>query len=142
VVGNVMYVTTPYPNDVYALDLTKPDHPIKWHYRPKPAQASQGVACCDVVNRGAVYGNGRLFFNTLDGQTIALDAATGREVWRRRLADINKGETITMAPLLAEGRVLVGLSGGEFGVRGWLQALDAGSGATIWKAWSTGPDKD
>jgi PQQ-dependent dehydrogenase (methanol/ethanol family) len=142
VVDGTMYVTTPYPHSVYALDLTRPDHAIKWRYQPKRVPAAQGVACCDVVNRGTVYGGGRLFFNTLDGQTIALDAATGREVWKRQLADINKGETMTMAPLLAEGRVLVGVSGGEFGVRGWLQALDAASGATIWKAWSTGPDKD
>jgi glucose dehydrogenase len=84
VVDDTMYVTTPYPNDVYALDLTKPDHPVKWHYQPKPEQASQGVACCDVVNRGAVYGGGRLFFNTLDGNTIALDAATGQEVWKTK----------------------------------------------------------
>jgi PQQ-dependent dehydrogenase (methanol/ethanol family) len=142
VVGDTMYVTTPFPNVVYALDLTKPNHPVRWTYEPKPEKAAQGVACCDVVNRGAVYGGGRLFFNTLDGQTIALDAATGKEAWRRKLAQINKGETITMAPLLAEGRVLVGISGGEMGVRGWLQALDAGSGATVWQAWSTGPDKD
>ena len=142
VVGGTMYVTTPYPNDVYALDLTKPNHPVKWHYQPKPEQASQGVACCDVVNRGAVYGGGRLFFNTLDGNTIALDAATGREVWKTKLGEINHGETITMAPLLAEGRVLVGTSGGEMGVRGSLTALEAGSGAVVWKAYSTGPDKD
>jgi PQQ-dependent dehydrogenase (methanol/ethanol family) len=142
VVDDTMYVTTPYPNDVYALDLTKPDHPVKWHYQPKPEQASQGVACCDVVNRGAVYGGGRLFFNTLDGNTIALDAATGQEVWKTKLGEINHGETITMAPLLAEGRVLVGTSGGEMGVRGSLTALDASSGAVVWKAYSTGPDKD
>ncbi len=142
VVGGTMYVTTPYPNDVYALDLTKPGAPVKWHYQPKPLQASQGVACCDVVNRGAAYDGGRLFFNTLDGQAIALDAASGREVWRTKLAEINRGETITMAPLVAEGRVLVGTSGGEFGVRGSLTALDAASGAVAWKAWSTGPDAD
>lgn len=142
VVGDTMYVTTPYPNDVYALDLNKPNHPVKWHYQPKPLKASQGVACCDVVNRGAAYDGGRLFFNTLDGQTIALDAATGHEIWRTKLAEINKGETITMAPLVAEGRVLVGTSGGELGVRGALTALDAGSGSVAWKAYSTGPDAD
>lgn len=142
VVGTTMYITTPWPNDVYALDLAKPGAPIKWHYQPKPLPAAQGVACCDVVNRGAVYGGGKLYFNTLDGQTIALDAATGHEVWKVKLAEINRGETITMAPLLAEGRVLVGTSGGEMGVRGSLTALDAGSGAVVWKAYSTGPDKD
>jgi PQQ-dependent dehydrogenase (methanol/ethanol family) len=142
VVGGTMYVTTPYPNDVYALDLTKPGRPVKWHYQPEPMPASQGVACCDVVNRGAAYDGGRLFFNTLDGQAIALDAESGRELWRTKLAEINKGETVTMAPLVAEGRVLVGTSGGEFGVRGALTALDAGSGAIAWKAYSTGPDAE
>ncbi len=102
----------------------------------------QGVACCDVVNRGAVYDDGRVFFNTLDGHTIALDALTGQELWNARVGDIQNGETVTMAPLVVDGKVLVGNSGGEFGVRGWLVALDAGSGRVVWKAWSTGPDRD
>lgn len=142
VAGTTMFVVTPFPNIVYALDLVRPDDPVKWTFRPRPVAAAQGVACCDVVNRGAAYADGRLFFNTLDGQTIALDAASGREIWRTRLGNINVGETITMAPFVAEGRVLVGSSGGEFGVRGWLAALDAGSGAVVWRAWSTGPDAD
>ena len=91
-----------------------------------------------VVNRGAAYADGAIFFNTLDGRTIALDAATGRPKWITQLADINKGETITMAPLVVKGKVLVGNSGGEFGVRGWLTALDAASGAVAWRAYSTG----
>jgi PQQ-dependent dehydrogenase (methanol/ethanol family) len=111
-------------------------------YKPRPRSAAQGVACCDVVNRGAVYSNGRIFFNTLDGQTIAVDAGSGAEIWRKQLGDIQKGETITMAPLVAGNKVLVGNSGGEMGVRGWLTALDAGSGAVAWKAFHTGPDKD
>jgi PQQ-dependent dehydrogenase (methanol/ethanol family) len=141
VVGSTMYVITPYPNYVWALDLTRNGKP-KWVFRPHPKPASQGVACCDVVNRGAVFSGGRLYFNTLDGSVFAIDAASGRQVWRANLGNINKGETITMAPLVAEGKVLVGNSGGEFGVRGWLVALDAGSGRVAWKAWSTGPDKD
>ena len=142
VVGMTMFIVTPFPNIVYALDLTRPRNPVKWVFRPRPLQRAPGVACCDVVSRGAAFAGGRLFFNTLDGQTIALDAGTGREIWRTRLGNIDIGETITMAPLVAEGRVLVGSSGGEFGVRGWLAALDAGSGALVWKAWSTGPDAD
>ena len=142
VVGGTMYVVSPFPNSVTALDLTRPDHPVKWVYRPPFVPRAQGVACCDVVNRGAAFADGRLFFNTLDGQTIALDAATGRELWRVQLGNINLGETITMAPLVAEGRVLVGNSGGEMGVRGWLVALDAATGAQIWKAYSTGPDAE
>jgi PQQ-dependent dehydrogenase (methanol/ethanol family) len=137
-----MFIVTPFPNLVYALDLTKPGAPVKWKFAPGPLPASQGVACCDVVNRGGVYADGRFFFNTLDGQTIALDAKTGAQLWRAKLADINKGESVTMAPLVVKGKVLVGVSGGEFGVRGWLQALDAGSGKVVWKAFHTGPDKD
>ena len=142
VVGTTMYIVTPFPNYVYALDLSREGAPAKWVFKPKPLSSSQGVACCDVVNRGAVYSNGRIFFNTLDGRTIAIDANSGQQIWQTRIADINRGETITMAPLVADGKVLVGNSGGEFGVRGWLVALDAGSGRIAWKAFSTGPDKD
>jgi PQQ-dependent dehydrogenase (methanol/ethanol family) len=142
VVGSTMYIVTPFPNVVYALDLAQPGAPVKWKFEPKPDPAAQGVACCDVVNRGAVYDGGALFFNTLDGQTIALDADTGKVRWRTRLANFNVGETITMAPLVVKGKVLVGNSGGEFGVRGWLAALDEQSGKLAWKAYSTGPDAD
>ena len=142
VVGSTMYVVTPYPNHLVALDLRKPGAPAKWTYKPKPMAAAQGVACCDVVNRGAAYSDGRLFFNTLDGHTVAVDAEAGRELWKTRVGDINKGETTTMAPLVVKGKVLVGNSGGEMGVRGWLAALDAGSGRLVWRAYSTGPDKE
>jgi lanthanide-dependent methanol dehydrogenase len=142
VANNTMFIVTPFPNVVYALDLTKPDIPLKWMYDPKPLGAAQGVACCDVVNRGAVFDNGTIFFNTLDNRTIALDAETGQEKWVAALGDINRGETITMAPLVAKGKVLVGNSGGEMGVRGWLTALDAATGKIAWRAYSTGPDKD
>jgi PQQ-dependent dehydrogenase (methanol/ethanol family) len=142
VVDNTMYIVTPYPNVVFALDLTKPGAPVKWRYESNPAPASQGVACCDVVNRGAAYWDGKIIFNTLDGATIALDAKSGKQVWRTQLGDIQKGETVTMAPLVAHGKVIVGNAGGEFGVRGWVQALDAATGKVVWKAYSTGPDKD
>jgi PQQ-dependent dehydrogenase (methanol/ethanol family) len=142
VVGNTMYVVAPFPNYLYALDLTKPGAPLKWKFEPNPDARSQGVACCDLVNRGVAYSDGKIFMNTLDGQSIAVDAATGKEVWRTRLGDISKGETITMAPLVVKDKVLVGNSGGELGVRGWLVALDARSGKEAWRAWSTGPDRD
>jgi PQQ-dependent dehydrogenase (methanol/ethanol family) len=142
VVGGTMFIVAPYPNTVFALDLTKPGAPLKWRYDPKPLPASQGVACCDVVNRGAVYWQRRIIFNTLDGRTIALNAETGARLWETKLANINRGETITMAPLVVKGKVLVGNSGGEFGVRGWLSALDADTGKLVWRAYHTGPDKD
>ncbi|RUX69389.1 PQQ-dependent dehydrogenase, methanol/ethanol family, partial [Mesorhizobium sp. M7A.F.Ca.US.005.03.1.1] len=129
-------------NIVYALDLSRPGAPMKWKYEPNPEPAAQGVACCDVVNRGAAFANGRIFFNTLDGHTIALDANTGKPIWNTHIGNINIGETITMAPLVVKGKVLVGNSGGEMGVRGWVKALDAGDGHVVWTAYGTGPDKD
>jgi PQQ-dependent dehydrogenase (methanol/ethanol family) len=142
VVGDTMYVVTPYPNILYALDLTKPGAPLKWTYEPKPEPASQGVACCDVVNRGPAFAHGRVYFNTLDASTVAVDAATGKEAWRTKLGSINQGETMTMSPLVVKDKVIVGNSGGEMGVRGWIAALDAESGRVAWKAYNTGPDKD
>jgi len=142
VVGSTMYIVTPYPNILYALDLSKPGAPMKWSFRPKPSAASQGVACCDVVNRGAAYADGKIFFNTLDNHTIAVDATTGQQVWNATVGDINRGETLTMAPIVVKGKVLVGNSGGEFGIRGWVTALNASDGSMAWRAYHTGPDKD
>ena len=110
-----MYIVTPYPNYLYALRLEKSAATLKWTYKPNPDPAAQGVACCDVVNRGAVYADGKIVFNTLDNQTIALDAVDGKEVWKTRTGDVRRGESITMAPLAVEGKVLVGNSGAEHG---------------------------
>src|SRR5215207_3827422 len=142
VVNNTMYVLTPFPNILYALDLTQPGAPKKWQYEPKPQSEAQGVACCDVVNRGPCFADGKIVFNTLDNHVVAVDATTGQEVWKTKVGDINTGETMTMAPLVVKGMVLVGNSGGEMGVRGWLKALDLGSGAVRWTAYSTGTDAD
>jgi lanthanide-dependent methanol dehydrogenase len=140
VVNNTMYVVTPWPNLLYAIDLTKPGGQVKWKYDPRPAAAAKGEACCDWVNRGAVYDEGRIFFNTLDGYVVAVNADNGQQAWKTQVADINKGETITMAPLVVRGKVLVGNSGGEFGIHGWLKAVDEKSGALAWTAYATGPD--
>ena len=140
VAGGTMFVVTPYPNYLYALDIATGAQ--KWKYDPGAARASQGVACCDVVNRGAAYADGRVFFNTLDVHTVAVDAKSGKELWKTKLGEINKGESMTMAPLVADGLVYVGNSGGEFGVRGWITALDAASGKIVWRAYHTGPDAD
>src|SRR5438270_4957428 len=142
VVNNTMYIVTPFPNYLYALDLTQPGAPVKWKYEPKPAAAAQGVACCDQVNRGAAYANGRIFYNTLDGHTVAVDVQSGKEIWKTKLGDINKGETITMAPLVVKDKVLVGNSGGEMGVRRWVTALSTDNGQIVWRAYNTGPDAD
>jgi PQQ-dependent dehydrogenase (methanol/ethanol family) len=140
VVNNTMYILTPFPNLLYALDLTKPGAPVKWSFDPKPRSEAQGVACCDVVNRGPSYADGKIVFNTLDNHVVAVDANSGQQVWKTKVGDINTGETMTMAPLVVKNLVLVGNSGGEMGVRGWLKALDLGSGAVKWTAYSTGPD--
>ena len=142
VVNDTMFVVTPYPNVLYAFDLSRPGGPLKWKYEPKPAPASQGVACCDHVNRGASYADGKVVYNTLDAHTVAIDAQTGRELWKTRVGDIQRGETTTMAPLIVKNKVFVGNSGGEFGVRGWLKALDLNTGQVAWTAYSTGPDAE
>src|SRR5258705_7831695 len=120
VVGNTMYVVTPYPNVSYAIDLAQPGQPLKWKFRPENAQQAIGRACCDVVNRGAAYADGRIFYNLLDGHTIAIDAATGNQIWRTKMGDLARGETITMAPIVVKGKVIVGSSGGEMGLPGLL----------------------
>ncbi|HXE58847.1 MAG TPA: PQQ-binding-like beta-propeller repeat protein, partial [Gemmatimonadales bacterium] len=88
---------------------------------------------------GAAYADGGVFLNTLDAHTIGVDGETGEEIWRR-VGDIDQGESMSMAPLVVRNKVLVGNSGGEFGVCGWLTALDARSGAIAWRACGTGPD--
>src|SRR6185312_692810 len=140
VVGNMLYVVGAYPNELFALDSSTGD--LKWKYSPAVDPASQGVACCDVVNRGEVYDNGKIFYNTLDNHTVAVDAKTGKEVWAVKLGDISKGQTLTMAPTVAHGKIFVGNSGGEMGIHGWVTALDENSGKTVWRGYSIGSDKD
>ena len=126
VIDGTMYVVGPYvlphPNQVFALDPTNGD--LKWSYYPKPNPSAEGVACCDVVSRGIAYDNGKIFLATLDMNAVAIDAKTGNELWHTSLGDINQGETVTMAPLSVKGKILIGNSGGEMGVRGWLTAVD------------------
>ena len=142
VIDNTMYLVTPFPNVAYAVDLATPGQPLKWRFRPENAQAAAGRACCDVVNRGAAYADGTIFYNLLDGHTVAVDAKTGEQKWRTRMGDVSLGETITMAPIVVKGKVIVGSSGGEMGVRGWLGALDVKTGKVLWRAYNVGPDKD
>src|ERR1700752_2523416 len=140
VVGTTMYVVTPFPNVLYAFDLTREGYPLKWKYRPDVNPTAVGVACCDAINRGAVYAAGKIVYNLLDGHTVAVDATTGRELWKTQIADMGQGETTPMAPFIARNRVLVGPSGGEFGIYGWGKALDLASGKILWTAHNMGPD--
>ena len=140
VVDDTLYVVTPYPNVLYAFDLSEEDYPLRFKYRPDVNPASVGVACCDAVNRGAVYAEGKIVYNLLDGHTVAVHAISGEELWKTRVADLGAGETITMAPLVVGDRVLVGPSGGEFGIHGWIKALDLETGSVVWTARNMGPD--
>ncbi len=142
VVNQTMYVVTPYPNVLYAFDLTRPSYPLKWKYRPNVDPNALGIACCDAINRGAFYADGKIVYNTLDGHTVAIDAATGKELWNTRIADITDGETTPMAPFIVRDRVIVGPSGGEFGIHGWAKALDLKTGKIVWTAYNEGSDAD
>jgi PQQ-dependent dehydrogenase (methanol/ethanol family) len=142
VVGSTLYIVTPYPNNLIALDLSKTGFPEKWMFQPNPDVKSEGIACCDVVNRGASFADGKIIFNTLDAHTFAVDANTGKLAWETQVGDIQMGETITMAPIVVKNVVLVGDSGGELGVRGKLTALDLKTGKILWRAYSSGSDQD
>jgi PQQ-dependent dehydrogenase (methanol/ethanol family) len=142
VVGDTMYVVTPWPNVLYAFDLSKEGYPLRWKYRPDVSSNALGVACCDAVNRGAFYADGRIYYNLLDGHTVAIDARSGRELWKTAIGDVGSGETATMAPLVVKDRVIVGASGGEFGIYGWLKGLDVKTGQVAWTGHNIGPDAD
>ncbi|MDB5093149.1 MAG: methanol dehydrogenase [Candidatus Eremiobacteraeota bacterium] len=141
VIGDTLYYQSAWPNHVYAIDLS--DYHIKWQYTPKQDNFAVSVACCDLVNRGVGYGDGKIIVDTLDGQVIALDATTGKPVWTARNGDPAMGQTLTSAPLIVKDKhVIVGVSGGEFGVRGYLTSYDLKTGKRIWRAYSAGPDRD
>jgi PQQ-dependent dehydrogenase (methanol/ethanol family) len=142
VVGSTMYLATPFPNIVYALDLSKEGAPIKWKYTPSQEAAVMPIACCDVVNRGVAFADGKIFFNQLDTTTVALDAETGKLLWSAKQGDYRQGQTITNAPIVIKGKVISGISGGEFGVRGFVTANDVNTGKQVWRMYSTGPEAE
>jgi lanthanide-dependent methanol dehydrogenase len=140
VVGDTLYFQSSYPNHVYAIALS--DYHIKWEFTPKQDPFAVSVACCDLVNRGVAYGDGKIIVDALDGSVIALNAQTGKPVWTAHNADPERGQTLTSAPLIVKDHVIVGVSGGEYGVRGYLSAFDLASGKQAWRAYSEGPDHD
>ena len=139
VIGNVMYVHTPFPNIVYALDLNN-DGKILWKYEPKQDPNVIPVMCCDTVNRGLSFGAGKIFLHQSDTTLVALDAKTGNVAWSAKDGDPAKGETGTSAPFVYKDKVLIGDSGGEFGVQCHVTAYDINSGKLVWRAFSEGPD--
>jgi alcohol dehydrogenase (cytochrome c) len=139
VVGDMMYVHTPFPNKVFALDLNNEGR-IVWAYEPKQDPNVIPVMCCDTVNRGVAYGEGMIFLHQADTTLVALDAKTGKVAWSVKDDDPAKGATGTSAPLVVKDKVLVGVSGGEFGVQGHMTAYNIKDGSVAWRAYSEGPD--
>ncbi|PIL38447.1 thiol dehydrotransferase [Massilia psychrophila] len=140
VIGDTMYVHSPFPNNVFAINLE--DQSIKWKYEPKQDPAVIPVMCCDTVSRGVAYSDGKIFLQQADTTLVALDAKTGREIWKVVTGNPKVGETATNAPHIFKDKVITGISGGEFGVRGRITAFDMNTGKELWKAFSTGPDTD
>ena len=139
IIGDVMYVHGPFPNPVYALDL-KNEAKILWKYEPKQDPNVIPVMCCDTVNRGLSYADGKIFLHQADTTLVALDAKDGKVVWQQKNGDPTKGETGTSAPMVIKDKVLVGISGGEFGVQCHVTAYDLKTGQRAWRAFSGGPD--
>jgi len=141
VVGNMMYFESSYPNFVYAIDLDNVGQ-IVWKFAPEQDKFSPSVACCDLVNKGVAYADGKILVSTLDTHVYALDAKTGAVVWSAQNGDPQLGQTMTIAPLVVHDKVIVGISGGEYGVRGFITAYDLKSGKMVWRANNVGPDED
>ncbi len=141
VIGDLMYVHAPFPNTVYALNL-KDENKIVWKYEPKQDPNVIPVMCCDTVNRGVSYADGKIFLHRADTTLVALDAKTGKVVWSVKNGDPSKGETGTSSPMIFKDKVIVGISGGEFGVRGSVTAYNMKDGKLVWRGYSMGPDSD
>ncbi|MCI4677462.1 methanol/ethanol family PQQ-dependent dehydrogenase [Rhodoblastus acidophilus] len=141
VVGDIMYLVTPFPNIVYALDLNH-DGKILWKYEPKQDPNVIPVMCCDTVNRGLAYADGKIFLNQADTTLVALDAKTGKVDWSAVNGDPKIGETATATVLPVKNKIIVGISGGEFGVHCHMTAYDMDTGKRIWRAYSEGPDNE
>ncbi|BBE74553.1 methanol/ethanol family PQQ-dependent dehydrogenase [Oharaeibacter diazotrophicus] len=141
VVDGVMYLVTPFPNVVYALDLAH-DGTVLWRYEPRQDAQAVAVMCCDTVHKGLAYADGAIVFEQADATLVALDALTGALRWSVRNGDVGRGETNTAAVMPVKDMVIVGMAGGEMGARCHLSAYEAATGRLRWRAWSTGPDAD
>ena len=128
----VIYVTTNSATMAVDVKTGKQIWKTKVEY---PAETSR-VVCCGIINRGVVILEGKLFRTTLDANVIALDAKTGKELWRQKAAEVKEGYSMTMAPLVADGVVLTGTSGGEFGIRGFIDGWDPETGKRLWRTYT------
>jgi len=140
VIGDMMYIHSAFPNKVFAMDLNT--QTIKWKYEPKQDPAVIPQMCCDTVNRGLAYAEGKVFLQQADSTLVALDAKTGKVVWSVKNGDPSVGAVNTNAPHVFKDKVITGISGGEWGVRGYLAAYNISDGSPAWKGYSTGPDDE
>jgi PQQ-dependent dehydrogenase (methanol/ethanol family) len=141
VIGDTMWLHTPYPNVVFALNLAD-EQKIIWKYEPKQDPSVIPVMCCDTVNRGLAYADGKIILQQADTNVVALDAKTGKELWKVANGDPKRGETATNTVLIVRDKVIAAISGAEFGVRGYVTAYDLNSGKKVWRAYTVGPDNE
>ena len=135
VVSDTLYVTSSHgPKHVFAVDARTGN--VKWRYSPEVPAGIDQFACCDVNNRGVAYANGKVFVGRLDGHLVALDATTGKEVWKTQVVDYTQGSVITSPPTLVKNLVITGFGGGEYGARGFISAMDQATGTEVWRFWT------
>ncbi|MCB1917020.1 MAG: methanol/ethanol family PQQ-dependent dehydrogenase [Rhodocyclaceae bacterium] len=140
VIGDMMYIHSPFPNNVYAVDLNTQQ--IVWKHTPKQDSAVIAQMCCDTVNRGLAYGDGKVFLQRADSVLEALDAKTGKVVWQATNGDPKLGAVNTNAPHVFGDKIITGISGGEWGVRGYISAYNIKDGKMAWRGYSVGPDAE
>ena len=140
VIGNTMYLHSAFPNKVFAVDLATQE--IKWRFEPKQDSAVIAQMCCDTVNRGLAYAQGKVFLQQADSTLVALSADTGKIVWSVKNGDAKLGAVNTNAPHIFGDKVITGISGGEWGVRGYISAYALSDGKLIWRGYSVGPDSE
>jgi PQQ-dependent dehydrogenase (methanol/ethanol family) len=134
-VGDLLYVTSSHgPKNVFAVDARTGE--VKWRYSPEVPAGIEQYACCDVNNRGVAHANGKIFVGRLDGHLVALDAKTGKELWKTQVIDHTGGSVITSPPTVVKNLVITGFGGGEFGVRGYISAFDQNTGREVWKLYT------
>ena len=139
--GDTLYIHAAFPNNVFAIDLDTLE--IIWEYIPvQDYDETVPVMCCDTVNRGLAYADGKIFLQQADTVLVAMSAKTGEKVWSVKNGDPKKGETNTNAPHVIKDKVFTGISGAEFGVRCWINAYNISDGSMAWRAYSMGPDED
>src|SRR5882672_2789551 len=140
VIDGMMYIHTPFPNKVFAMDIET--QKIKWKYEPKQDPAVIPQMCCDTVYRGLAYAENKIFLQQADSTLVAFDAKTGKVLWQVKNGDPKLGAVNTNAPHVFKDKVITGISGGEWGVRGFVAAYDINTGKQVWKGYSVGPDNE